>query len=100
MFRTFTTAAILVLAATAAQAGDIATVRFGDLDLTRAKDAQLLDSRVRAAAALVCAADGHDRYPVLLEYRLTREKCIADVSQTLSAKVLAMAGQSRKIAGK
>jgi UrcA family protein len=100
MFRTFTTAAILALTVTAAQAGDIATVRFGDLDLARPGDTQVLAGRVHAAAALVCAADGHDRYPVLLEYRLTREKCIADLSQTLSAKVLAMSGQSRKLAGK
>ena len=100
MFRTFTTAAILALTVTAAQAGDSVTVRFGDLDLAKAKDAQVLASRVHAAAALVCASEGQDRHPVLLEYRLTSDRCIAGVSQTLSAKVLAMAGQTGKFASK
>lgn len=100
MFRNLTTAVILALTITAAQAGDSVTVRFGDLDLTKAKDTQLLDSRVLAAAELVCASDGYDRHPVLMEYRLTRERCIAGVSQTLSARVLAMSGESRKFAGR
>ena len=100
MFRTITAAAILVLTITAAQAGDSVTVRFGDLDLAKASDTQLLAGRVHAAAALVCASDGLERYPVKLEDRSRRERCIADVSQTLSAKVLAMSGQSRKLAGK
>jgi UrcA family protein len=100
MFRAITTAAILALTVTAAQAGDSVTVRFGDLDPAKASDARVLAGRVHAAAALVCASEGQDRHPVLLEYRLTRDKCIAGVSQTLSAKVLAMAGQSRKLAGK
>jgi UrcA family protein len=100
MFRTFITAAILALTITAAQAGDSVTVRFGDLDLAKASDAQVLAGRVHAAATLVCASDGLQRYPVKLEDRSRRDRCIADVNQTLSAKVLAMAGQSRKFAGK
>ena len=100
MFRNFTTAAILALTVTAAQAGNSVTVRFGDLDLTRAKDAQLLDSRVHAAATLVCGSHGYDLHSLRLEDRLSRDNCIAYVSQTLSAKVLAMSDQSRKFAGK
>ena len=100
MFRTFTTAAILALTVTAAQAGDAATVRFGDLDLAKLSDTQVLAGRVHAAAALVCASDGLERYPVKLEDRSRRERCIADVSQTLSAKVLAMSGQTGKFASK
>jgi UrcA family protein len=100
MFRTFTTVAILALTISAAQAAGDVVVRFGDLDLAKASDAQVLAGRVHAAAALVCLSENQDRYPVLLHYRLTREKCIDSVSQTLSAKVLAMSGQSRKFAGK
>jgi len=40
MFRTLMTATILALTVIAAQAGDTVTVHVGDLDLTRAQDAQ------------------------------------------------------------
>ena len=100
MFRTITTAAILVLAATAAQAGATATVMFGDLDLTRPGDMQVLAGRVRAAATLFCTDGGQDRHPVLLEYRSRQERCIASISKTISATVLAMSGNPRKLADK
>ena len=100
MFRTITTAAILALTITVAQAGDSITVRFGDLDLARASDTQVLAGRVHAAAVLVCISDGLQRFPVKLEDRSRRDRCISDVSKTLSAKVLAMSGQARKLAVK
>jgi UrcA family protein len=100
MFRIFTTAAILVLTATAAQAGATATVLFGDLDLTRPGDMQVLAGRVRAAATFFCTDGGQDRHPVLLEYRSIQERCIASVSKTISTKVLAMSGQPRRFADK
>ena len=100
MFRTFTTAAVLALTIIAAQADNVVTVHFGDLNLANASDAQILAGRVHAAATLVCASDGLERFPVKLEDRSRRDRCIADVNQTLSAKVLAMAGQSRKVANK
>ena len=100
MFRTITTAAILALTITAAQADGSVTVRFGDLDLAKANDTQVLAGRVHAAAELACASDGLERYPVKLEDRSRRDRCIAQVSQILSAKVLAMADQTGKFASK
>ncbi|HTF42360.1 MAG TPA: UrcA family protein [Terriglobales bacterium] len=100
MFRTFTAAAVLALTVATAQAGDVATVHFGDLNLANPTDAQTLAGRVHTAAALVCVSENQDRNLVLLHYRLQREKCIADVSQTISAKVVAMSGQARKLAAK
>jgi hypothetical protein len=47
---------------------------------------------------LVCTSEIQDRNPVSLHYRAERDACIASVGRTLSAKVLAMAGRSRKVA--
>lgn len=104
MFRAFTTAAVLVLTltmqmGTAAQAGEVATVHFGDLNLAQANDAQILAGRVHTAAELACASQKPGRSPSLF-YKSMYEHCVFRVSQATSAKVLAMAGQSRKIANK
>lgn len=54
MLRTFTIAALLALAATTAQANSTTQVAFGDLNLSRPQDAQILADRLRTAAKLVC----------------------------------------------
>jgi UrcA family protein len=58
MFRTFAAAAILAFAATAAQAEtltqDSVAVPYGDLNLTTARDAEILADRLQVAATSVC----------------------------------------------
>ena len=61
MLRTITTAALLALSITAAQANDIqpsVTVAFGDLNLSHPADAKILAGRLEAAAVQVCHAAG------------------------------------------
>ena len=55
MFRTFTSAAILALTITAAQA-DPTNVQFGDLDLSRPADMQVLNSRIEKAVETACSS--------------------------------------------
>jgi UrcA family protein len=57
MFRTFMTAAALILTMTAAQAGDTVNVHVADLDPASAKDAQILATRIHDAAGKACAAE-------------------------------------------
>ena len=59
MLRSFTTAAVLALALTAAHADDAVTdastdVVYGDLDLSRPVDASILAARLQNAASAVC----------------------------------------------
>ena len=54
MFRTFTIAALFALAATTAQADSSTQVAFGDLNLSRPQDAQILADRLQTAAKMVC----------------------------------------------
>lgn len=98
MFRSFTTASVLALTISAAQAGDVVSVQFGDLNLANANDEQTLAGRVHAAAALVCASEIQDRHPVPLHYRLTRDRCIERASRATSARVMAAASKSRRFA--
>jgi UrcA family protein len=100
MFRTFTTAAILALTITAAQAANDVTVHFGDLDLTKASDAQVLTDRVHVAAASACALQSNDPRPVSLYYRATSDSCIAHISQTISWLIIARSGQYMSFASK
>jgi UrcA family protein len=99
MFRTFTTAAVLALTVATAQAGDVTTVHFGDLNLANASDAQILAGRVNTAAESACGSQFPVRDPSLF-YKSMYEYCVLRVSQATSAKVLAMMGQARKIANK
>jgi UrcA family protein len=55
MLRTVTTAAIQVLSlALPAAAQDFLTVLYGDLDLSRSADVQLLNGRIQTAALTAC----------------------------------------------
>jgi UrcA family protein len=58
MFRTFAAAALLTLAATAAQAETVTqtsvAVPYGDLNLTTTRDAEILADRLQVAATSVC----------------------------------------------
>jgi UrcA family protein len=54
MLRIFTIAALLALAATTAQADSTTQVAFGDLNLSRPEDAQILADRLQTAAKMVC----------------------------------------------
>ena len=86
MFRTFTTAAILVLVATAAQAGPrivythhALKLDLHDLDLSRAADQRVLQGRIADAADQVCGGrpDKTNRYDAEELKRLVPayEKC-------------------------
>lgn len=54
MFRAFTLAALLASAATTAQAESSTQVQFGDLNLSRPQDVQILADRLQTAAKMVC----------------------------------------------
>jgi len=82
MYRSFTTAAILALAITAAHADGFASthVMFGDLDLSQPADAKVLADRLEDAAKSVCIqANPDDIAPALLQ------NCIASsISMAMS----------------
>ena len=74
MYRSFTTAAILALAITAAHADDFASTRvtFGDLDLSQPADAKILADRLENAAKSVCIqANPDDVAPTMLQNCIT-----------------------------
>ena len=74
MYRSFTTAAILALAITAAHADDYASTRvtFGDLDLSQPADAKVLADRLEDAAKSVCIqANPDDVSPAVLQNCIT-----------------------------
>jgi UrcA family protein len=71
LFRSFTTAALLALGITAAQADDLSqastTVSFGDLNLSQPADAKILADRLEDAATSVCLKVNPDLSPALMQ---------------------------------
>ena len=82
MFRTFMTAAILALTMTAAQAGDTVTVHVGDLDLTRAQDARILDARVQAAAKTACTLEFGTYTHAIAHNNAVFQSCVKQASKS------------------
>lgn len=91
MFRIFTTAAVLALTVTAAQAGDTVTVHFGDLDMTRAKDAQILAARIHDAAETACAPEANPRMHPISHYGAIFEHCVYRTSNSAMTKYQTLA---------
>ena len=99
MFRTFITAAILTLTITAAQAGpSAAIVHFGDLDLSRPADVQVLNSRIQKAAEAACAVP--DSRTTSLYYHQWHATCISHTVTDTSARIAAVSGKYRTFASK
>jgi len=99
MFRTFITAAILTLTITAAQAGpSAAIVHFGDLDLSRPADVQVLNSRIAKAAEATCGMP--DSRTTSLYYRQWQSKCISHAVADTSARIASVSGKNRTFASK
>ena len=98
MFRTFATAAALVLTLTAAQASP-ATVKFGDLDLSRPADAHVLSTRIQQAAETACS-NLRSSSPSMF-YKKWFETCVHATSAEMTARVAALSsGRSRAVASK
>jgi UrcA family protein len=91
MFRTFATAAILALTVTAAQAGDTVTVHVGDLDLTRAQDAQILATRVNAAAKTACTSEFGTHTRAITHNNAVFQSCVNQASNSALTKYQTMA---------
>lgn len=93
MFRTLTTAALVTLSLTAAQAGE---VRFGDLNLANPADAAVLNVRVAEAAAQTCAVklDFGVSSSNILEAEKDQKACIARVSAHTLARIQVLASQT------
>jgi len=98
MFRTFTTAAILTLTITAAQAGPSAVVHFGDLDLSRPADVQVLNSRIEKAAEATCGMP--DSRSTSMYYNEWHARCISRAVTDTSARIAAVSGKARAFASK
>jgi UrcA family protein len=96
MLRAFTAVSILVLTVTTAKAYPYPPVEvtFGDLDLSRPSDANVLRERVRQAANTAC---GQLRFaypsPPSLYYRIWFRDCVSATSARITTQVEARAGQ-------
>jgi UrcA family protein len=88
MFRTLITTAMLTLTITAAQAGPSAVVRFGDLDLSRPADVQVLNSRIVKAAEATCNVT--DPRATSLYYQKWHSTCISHAVADTSARIAAV----------
>jgi UrcA family protein len=94
MFRTFTTAAILTLTITAAQAGPAAIVRFGDLDLSRPTDVQVLNGRIEKAAEFICDSLGGSRSSIY--YNQWYARCVSNAVADTSARIASVASSKNR----
>jgi UrcA family protein len=90
MFRTFIATAILTLTITAAQAGPSAVVHFGDLDLSRPADVQVLNSRIEKAAEATCNVA--DPRTTSLYYQQWHTACMSHAVANTSARIAAVSG--------
>ena len=90
MFRTLITTAILTLTITAAQAGPSTVVRFGDLDLSRPADVQVLNGRIEKAAEATCNVA--DPNGTKLYYQQWQATCISRAVAHTTARIAAVSG--------
>ena len=98
MFRTFTTAAILTLTITATQAGPSGVVHFGDLELSRPADVQVLNSRIEKAAEATCNVP--DSHSTSIYYNQWHARCVSHAVADTSARIAAVSGKYRAFASK
>ena len=91
MIRTFMTAAALALAVTAAQAADTVTIHVGDLDPSRARDAQLLATRVHAAAKAACTPEFANHTVAITHNNAMFQSCVDQASKSAMTKYQALA---------
>lgn len=89
------TAATVAIPAYAAEAGNRAEVRYGDLDLTSADGAQALKSRVVRAAKRVCAVNGD---PTLEARRAERACTDTTLARAMPQVELALANAGTQVA--
>jgi len=101
VFRVLTSAAMLALTITAAQAGD-AIVRFGDLNPANPRDAKVLANRVQQAASAACGPEltyegpSNLFYPAF--YHATQDSCVHRISESTMAKIQAVTGERPRFA--
>jgi UrcA family protein len=99
MFRTLITTAMLTLTITAAQAGPAAVVRFGDLDLSRPADVQVLNGRIMKAAEATCGVA--DPHATSLYYQKWHSTCISRAVTDTSARIASVStNKTRAFASK
>ena len=95
MIRTSMTAIALALAlaltVTAAQAADTVTVHVGDLDLARAQDAQILATRVHAAAKAACTPEFGNHTVAITHNNAIFQSCVNQASNSAMTKYQALA---------
>jgi UrcA family protein len=91
MIRTYMIAAALALTVTAAQAADTVTVHVGDLDLTRGQDAQMLDTRVQAAAKSACTSEFGTHTQAIAHNNAAFQSCVKQASKSAMTKYQALA---------
>jgi len=93
LFRTFTAATVLALGMTAAHADDNSStstdVAIGDLNLSKAADGKILDSRLQAAAKSVCSKANPENV-----YQSVLKKCINAAISDANAQILNSMEQS------
>ena len=98
MFRTLITTAMLTLTITAAQAGSSATVSFGDLDLSRPADVQVLNSRIAKAAEAICGVPNERTTSMF--YNQMQARCVSHTVADTSARIAAVSSKYRTFASK
>ena len=98
MFRTLITTAMLTLTITAAQAGPSAIVHFGDLDLSRPADVQVLNSRIAKAAEATCGMP--DERTTSMFYNQLHARCVSRITTDTSTRIAAVSGKYRAFASK
>ena len=98
MFRTLITTAMLTLTITAAQAGSSATVSFGDLDLSRPADVQVLNSRIAKAAEAICGLPNERTTSMF--YNQMQARCVSRITTDTSTRIAAVSGKYRAFASK
>jgi UrcA family protein len=94
MFRAFTTASILALSVTTAQAASDVEVQFGDLDLSSPSQASILQERIKQASNKVCGPLlwSYPSPPSLFYPRWFKD-CVNATSAETTRRVEARAGQ-------
>ena len=93
MFRAFTTASILALTVTTANADSDVEVKFGDLDLSKPSDANILQDRIQQAANEICAPLLWSYPTSFVFYRTWFNGCVNTAGARITRRVEARAGQ-------
>ena len=93
MFRAFTTASILALTVATAHAASDVEVQFGDLDLSKPSDANILQDRIQQAANEICAPLLWSYPTSFVFYRTWFNGCVNTAGARITRRVEARAGQ-------